>query len=87
MRFRGIRLDISEIQIQRQEYSVLCMAAFGQLRVFSPRQFLIGDSIRLVARFAKDRGVLRRKIFVDFEFQALVSSGRSTVPSRANSAA
>jgi hypothetical protein len=32
-------------------------------------------------------GELRRKIFVNLELQALVSSGRSTVPSRANSAA
>jgi hypothetical protein len=46
-----------------------------------------GDGIRLMHRFAKDRGVLRLKIFVDFELQALVSKGRSTVPSRASSAA
>ena len=40
-----------------------------------------------MARFAKQRGMFRRKIFVDLELQALVSSGKSTVPSRANSAA
>jgi hypothetical protein len=48
---------------------------------------LVGDRIRCETRTAKDRRVFSWKILVDFELQALISSGNSTVPSRVNSAA
>src|SRR5258707_11044217 len=51
----------------------------------APESF--GDRIRVETRSAKDRRVFCRKILVDFELQALISSGKSTVPSRVNSAA
>src|SRR6266566_5299645 len=44
-------------------------------------------SIRFEACTAKDRCVFCWKILVDFELQALISSGKSAVPSRVNSAA
>jgi hypothetical protein len=48
---------------------------------------LIRDRVRFVTRIAKYRGVFCRQILIHFELQALVSRGRSTVPSRASSAA
>ena len=51
------------------------------------RKFLVGDRIRFETRPTKDRCVFCWKILVDFELQALISSGKSTVPSRVNSAA
>jgi hypothetical protein len=45
------------------------------------------DRIRFETRPTKDRRVFCWKILVDFELQALISSGKSTVPSRVNSAA
>jgi hypothetical protein len=46
-----------------------------------------GDGCRFEACLAKNQSTLRGEIFVDFELRAVVSSGRSTVPSRAYSAA
>src|SRR6266853_2271675 len=50
-------------------------------------EFLVGDRIRFETRPTKDGRVFCRKILVDFDLQALISSGKSTVPSRVNSAA
>jgi hypothetical protein len=51
------------------------------------QKVLVGDRICFEACLAKDRRVFCWKIFVDFKLQALISSGKSTVPSRVNSAA
>lgn len=87
MRPRGICLDVGEIQIQRNEYSSLRSTTIEEQRIVCSREPLLGDGYRFKACFAKYQGAFRREIFVDFELQALVPSGRSTVPSRANSAA
>src|SRR5258706_14393292 len=83
----GIGLNIAEIQIQRQEDSAVCLAPFEEHRIVRASQLLIRDCVRLVARILKHRGVFRRQVFVNFELQALVSSGRSAGSSPANSAA
>ena len=62
-------------------------AALGEHRIAGTREFLVGDRIRFETRPRKDRRVFCWKILVDFELQALISSGKSTVPSRVNSAA
>jgi hypothetical protein len=49
-----------------------------------PREFLIGNTILRRDPLVKDCGAFRRKIFVDFEFQAEVSGRRPQVCSFAN---
>jgi hypothetical protein len=50
-------------------------------------KFLVGNRIRFETCPTKDRCVFCWKILVDFELQALISSGKSMVPSRVKSAA
>jgi hypothetical protein len=75
MGFWRLCWDIREIQVQRHQHAIFRAATF------------VGDRIRFETRSAKDRRVFCWKIVVDFELQALISSGKSTVPSRVNSAA
>ena len=62
-------------------------ATLGEHRIAGTREFFFGDRIHFETRPTKDRRVFCWKILVDFELQALISSGKSTVPSRVNSAA
>jgi hypothetical protein len=62
-------------------------ATRGEHRFAGNREFLVGDRICFETRPTKDRRVFRRKVLVDFELQALISSGKSTVPSLTNTAA
>jgi len=80
-------LDIGEIQVQRHQHAIFRAATRGEHRIAGNREFLVADSIRFETRPTKDRRVFCWKILVDFELQALISSGKSTVPSRVNSAA
>jgi hypothetical protein len=47
-------------------------------------KFLAEKRIRFEIRSTKDRRVFCWRILVDFELQALISSGKSTLPSRVN---
>jgi len=87
MGFWRVCLDIREIQVQRHQHAIFRAATLGEHRIAGTREFLVGDRIRLETRPTKDRRVFCWKILVDFELQALISSGKSTVPSRVNSAA
>jgi len=87
MGFWRVCLDICKIQVQRHRHAIFRAATLGEHRIAGTREFLIGDRIRFEACTAKDRCVFCWKILVDFELQALISSGKSTVPSRVNSAA
>jgi len=80
-------LHIGEIQIQRNQDSAFCAAALEERRIRCSRKPLFGDCCRFKACVAEYPRAFFREILVDFEFQALVSSGRSTVPSRASAAA
>jgi hypothetical protein len=75
-------LDVREIQVQRHQHVIFRPATLEEHRIAGTREFLVGDRIRFETRSAKDRRVFCRKILVDFELQALISSGKSTVPSR-----
>jgi hypothetical protein len=87
MGFWRVCLDIREIQVQRHQHAIFRAATLGEHRIAGTRKFLVGDRIRFETRPPKDRCVFCWKILVDFELQALISSGKSTVPSRVNSAA
>jgi len=87
MGFWRVCLNIREIQVQRHQHAIFRAAMLGEHRIAGTREFLVGDRIRFETRPAKDRRVFCWKILVDFEFQALISSGKSAVPSRVNSAA
>jgi len=87
MGFWRVCLDIREVQFQRHQHTIFRAATFGEYRIASTRKFLVGDRSCFEACLAKDRRVFCWKIFVDFKLQALISSGKSTVPSRVNSAA
>jgi hypothetical protein len=50
-------------------------------------KFLVGNRIRFETRPTMDRCVFGWKILVDCELRALISSGKSPVPSRVNLAA
>src|SRR5208283_1564942 len=80
-------LDIREVQVQCHQHTILRAATLGEHRIARTREFLVGDRIRFEACLAKDRHVFFWRVFVDLKFQALISSGKSTVPSRVNSAA
>ncbi len=79
--------DIREIQVQRHQHAIFLAATLGEHRITGTREFFVGDRIRFETRPTKDRRVFCWKILVDFELQALISNGKSTVPSRVNSAA
>ena len=87
MGFWRVCSDIREVQVQRHQHTIFRAATLGEHRIVSTRKFLVGDRICFEACLAKDRRVFCWKIFVDFKLQALISSGKSTVPSRVNSAA
>jgi hypothetical protein len=87
MGFWRVCLDIREVQVQRHQHTIFRAATLGEYRIASSRKSLVGDRICFEACLAKDRRVFCWKIFVDFKLQALISSGKSTVPSRVNSAA
>jgi len=80
-------LDIGEIQVQRHQHAIFRAATLGEHRIAGTREFLVGDRIRFETCPTKDRRVFCWKILADFELQALISSGKSAVPSRVNSAA
>src|ERR1700720_2309204 len=84
MGFWRVRLDIREIQVQRHQHAVFRAATPGERRIAGIREFLVGDRIRFETRPTKDRRVFCWKILVDFELQALISRGKSTLPSRVN---
>ena len=87
MGFWRVCLDIREVHVQRHQHTIIRAATLGEHRIASTRKFLVRDRICFEACLAKDRRVFCWKIFVDFKLQALISSGKSTVPSRVNSAA
>ena len=87
MGFWRVCLKIREIQVQCHQHAILRAATLGEHRIAGTREVLVGDRIRFETRPTKDRRVFCWKILVDFELQALISSGKSTVPSRVNSAA
>ncbi len=55
--------------------------------VFGTGEEFIPNRVSLIPKSAKRCRCFSREILVNLEFQALCSSGRSIVPSRANSAA
>ena len=85
--FGGHAWTFAKFQVQRHQHAIFRAATLGEHRIAGTREFLVGDRIRFETRPTKDRRVFCRKILVDFELQALISSGKSTVPSRVNSAA
>ncbi len=87
MGFWRVCLKIREIQVQCHQHAILRAATLGEHRIAGTREVLVGDRIRFETRPTKDRRVFCWKTLVDFELQALISSGKSTVPSRVNSAA
>ncbi len=87
MGFWRVCLDIREIQVQRHQHAIFRAATLGEHRIAGTREFLVGDRISFETCPTKDRHVFCWKILVDFELQALISSGKFTVPSRVNSAA
>src|SRR5579859_1467672 len=87
MGFRRIRLDVGEIQVERLEDSTLSLPANEDNRIVSSRKVFVGNCVCLESCASEDGRVFGWEIFVDLEIQALVSRGRSTVPSRVSSAA
>jgi len=87
MGFCRVCLDIREIQVQRHQHAIFRAATLGEHRIAGTREIPVEDRIRFKTRPAKERRVFCWKILDDFELQALVSTGKSTVPSRVNSAA
>jgi hypothetical protein len=87
MGFWRVCLNIREIQVQRHQDTIFRTTTLKEHRIGGTRELLVGDRIRFETRPTKDRRLFCWKILVDFELQALISSGKSTVPSRVNSAA
>ena len=87
VRARRVGLDVREIQIQRDQDPVFRTTANKEDGIVCSRKVLLRHSCRLETCFAKERRTFRGEILVDLKFQAVVSRGRSTVPSRASSAA
>jgi len=61
--------------------------ALRAMAASSAPQVLLSHGVRTEACAAQQNCTLRRQVLVDFEIQAIRSSGSATVPSRANSAA
>jgi hypothetical protein len=81
-----LRRKIQPVQRSQGPLVILRNLASRKHRIAGTREFLVGDRIRFETRPTKDRRVFCWKIPVDFELQALISSGKSTVPWRVNSA-
>ena len=63
---------------------------FGALRddrVIGAAQSFMVNCVCFETRLAEQDGAFSRKVLVDLESQALISRGKSTVPSRVSSAA
>jgi len=82
-----IRLDISEVHIQGDEHATVRTYVPRQESVCGTGKILVGNSVGFESCVLKNYRKLRRQIFVDLKFQALVSRGNRTLPSRVNSAA
>jgi len=87
MSSRRVRPDAGEIHVQGQQESALCAAELEELGITRAGELFLNSGICFVPGFPQQQSELRRKILVNFEFQAFVSSGRSALPSRASSAA
>jgi hypothetical protein len=59
----------------------------GYGRIVCPRKVLLRHRIRLEPRLTKPHRGLNGQVFINLEFQALISRGSGAVPSRASSAA
>lgn len=83
----GIRLNVSKVQVESHKHARFGAATVQERGIRRAAEALLGDRSRLKTCFSQCRGKFGGQVLVDLEFQALISSGRSTVPSRANSAA
>src|SRR6266480_565425 len=87
MGFWRFAWTFAKFQVQRHQHAIFRAATLGEHRIAGTREFLVGDRIGFETRPTKARRAFCWKILVDFELQALISSGKSTLPSRVNSAA
>ena len=79
--------DVAEIAIQGNQDTYPRSHRAGYGRIVCPRQVLFCHGIRLEPRLTKQHRGLNGQIFIDLEFQALISRGSGAVPSRVSSAA
>jgi len=79
--------NIRKTKIQTQHHAPLGTDAFGDHPVIGASQPLLVYRVGFKASFAEKDCILCRQVLVNLEFQALTSSGKSTVPSRVSSAA
>ena len=84
---RWIRSDICKIQIQRNEDAVFFSTVIEQDGVWATRKSFRVNCLGIIPGRLQILGTLNWQIFVHLELQGFVSSGSSTVPSRASSAA
>ncbi len=87
MRSQWIGLNIREVQVESNQYARFRAAAVQKCGVRSSAQGLLRNRSGSEACLYQNLSKFCREVLVNLEFQALISSGRSTVPSRANSAA
>ena len=79
--------NVAEIAIQGHQDTYPTPHCIGYGRIVCPRQVLSCHRIRLELRLPKQHRGLDGQVFIDLEFQALISSGSGAVPSRVSSAA
>jgi len=79
--------NIRKVQVQGYKDSILGPAPASNRIIICSREIPVADGIRNAAGVPQDPGCFGRKVLVYFESHAVSPAGKSTEPSRANSAA
>ena len=87
MGFWKVCLDIREVQVQRHQHTIFREATLGEHSNRQHQKFSRRRPYLFEACLAKDRRVFCWKVSSILNFIVLISSGKSIVPSRVNSAA
>ena len=84
---RRVGPDVTEVQIECDQYAIFFLSMNRDYGIVCSREALIGDRISPEPGIAEKNCTFGRQILVDLESQTVCSKGRSSVPSRASSAA
>jgi hypothetical protein len=83
----GYAWKLCKVQIQGDQNPAFASNSVCERLVIRSREIFVPNSLCIETRLAQRFSRLGRKILVRFELHTLSSTGRSIVPSRANSAA
>ena len=83
----GVCPDVGEIQIQSDQDTSFGPCGAGDDGIVGSRKVLIRHGVGAETCATQHGRTFRGEVLVDFEIQAIRSSGSAAVPSRANSAA